>query len=109
MATRLRLLDDAAWVSVNDRRTVGTSEVWPVADGFCSCALTWLAVEAFVDVGAVGRRVDARAHGHCVECGASGTTGWLAVGRVTDDGFAAATGVRRSRQGSPASGRAGKA
>jgi hypothetical protein len=103
MATRLRLLDDAAWVSVNDERAVGTSEVWPVADSFCSCALAWLVVEAYVDVGADGRQVEARAHGHCVSCGEAGTTAWLPVGRVTDDGFSDVTGVRRSRQGSPAS------
>ncbi|AHG02627.1 hypothetical protein HALDL1_02565 [Halobacterium sp. DL1] len=103
MATRLRLLDDAAWVSVNDDRAAGASEVWPVADSFCACPLAWLAVEAFVEVGADGRRVDARATGHCVTCGEAGTTSWLPVGRVTDDGFSTATGVRRSRQGSPTS------
>lgn len=98
MATRVRLLDDAAWVSVNDTRVAGVSEVWPVADAFCSCALTWLGVEAFVEVGVIGRRVDARSHGHCVVCGESGTTNWLSVGRVTDDGFRSIVGVRRSRQ-----------
>jgi hypothetical protein len=108
MATRLRLLDDAAWVSVNDTRAVGTSEVWPVADSFCACELAWLVVEAYVEVGVDGRRVEARAHGHCVTCGDAGTTDWLAVGRVTDDGFAAASGVRGSRRGSPASGRRGE-
>ncbi|WP_336035462.1 hypothetical protein [Halobacterium yunchengense] len=108
MATRLRLLDDAAWVSVNDDRAAGVSEVWPVADSFCSCAPAWLAVEAFADVGADGRRVEARAHGHCVSCGAAGTTPWLPVGKVTDEGFAAVSGVRRSRRRSPPSDRGGQ-
>ncbi|MFC3478012.1 hypothetical protein [Halobacterium litoreum] len=107
MVTRLRLLDDAAWVSVNDRREVGASEVWPVAGGFCSCAVAWVVAEAFVDVGVDGRRVEARARGHCVECGAAGTTPWVAVGRVTDAGFEPTTGLRRSRQRSPVSGRRG--
>ncbi|MGB9964266.1 hypothetical protein [Halobacterium sp. CBA1126] len=95
MATRLRLLDDAAWVSVNDERAVGTSEVWPVAETFCSCELAWLVVEAFVDVGVNGRRVEARPHGHCLNCGESGTAPWLPVGKVTDDGFRLVEGVRR--------------
>jgi hypothetical protein len=103
MATRLRLLDDAAWVSVNDAREVGTSEVWPVADSFCSCALAWLVVEAYTDVGADGRRVEARAHGHCVSCGEAGTTSWLPVGKVTDGEFEPVRGVRRSRRSSPPS------
>lgn len=95
MTTRLRLLDDAAWVSVDDERTAGASEVWPVADCFCSCDVAFLVVEAFTEVGADGRRVDSRVHGHCVTCGESGTTDWLPVGRVTDAGFRLATGVRR--------------
>jgi hypothetical protein len=103
MATRLRLLDDAAWVSVNDTREAGTSEIWPVADSFCSCELAWLVVEAYVEVGVDGRRVEARTHGHCVSCGEAGTTSWLGVGRVTDDGFEPVTGVRGSRQASPVS------
>jgi hypothetical protein len=94
MATRLRLLDDAAWVSVNDTRAVGASEVWPVAHPFCSCEVAWLVVEAFLEVGVDGRRVEARVRGHCVTCGGAGKTGWLAVGRVTDDGFERAGGVR---------------
>jgi hypothetical protein len=98
VTTRIRLLDDAAWVSVDDARTVGTSEVWPVQDLSCSCALGWLVVEAFTDVGVDGRRVDARVHGHCVSCGESVQTGWLPVGRITDDGFRRIEGVRGSRQ-----------
>lgn len=98
MATRLRLLDDAAWVSVDDARTVGASEVWPVRDCCCSCGLAWLVVESFSDVGVDGRRVDARVHGHCVACGESVRSGWLPVGRITDDGFRSIVGVRRSRQ-----------
>ena len=104
MTTRLRLLDDAAWVSVNDDRVAGAGEVWPVADPFCSCALAWLVVEAFVEVGVDGRRAETRVHGHCVGCGDAGTTDWLAVGRVTGDGFEPASGVRGYQRELPASG-----
>ncbi|WP_232687010.1 hypothetical protein [Halobacterium zhouii] len=108
MTTRVRLLDDAAWVSVNDTRVAGVSEVWPVAGAFCSCPLTWLGVEAFVEAGVTGRRVDARVHGHCVVCGESGETGWLPVGRMTDDGFRSVVGARGYRQRSPVFGGRGE-
>lgn len=103
MAVSVRTLDDAAWVSVNDQRVAGASEVWPVAGGGCACSLSWLAVEAVVEVGVDGRCVDARVHGHCVTCGAASTTGWLPVGRVTAAGFEPVVGVRRSRQFPPVS------
>lgn len=103
MAVSVRVLDDAAWVSVNDRRVAGASEVWPVVGGGCSCAMAWLAVEAVVEVGVDGRRVDARVHGHCVTCGAAETTSWLPVGRVTAGRFEPVAGVRRCRQRPPVS------
>lgn len=108
MVHRLRLLDDAAWVSVNDDRVAGASELWPAADaGVCGCEPAWLVVEAFVNVGVDGRRVDARATGRCIECGTAGTTTWLPVGRLACDGFRPWTGLRTG-QGSPVSGGTGE-
>lgn len=87
MSVSLRVLDDGAWVSVNDERRVGVSELWLLDDGFCSCSLADVVVEGFLDVGVDGRTVDARVYGRCIVCGASGTTGWLPVGRVREGTF----------------------
>lgn len=98
MVHRLRLLDDAAWVSVNDAREAGASELWPAVDaGVCACEPAWLVVQAFVEVGVDGRRIDARAAVQCIECGGEGTTAWLPVGRVDEDGFRPWAGVRTPR------------
>lgn len=95
MSVALRLLDDAAWVSVNDTREAGASELWPVVDGFCDCEPAWIVVENFVDVGVDGQRVDTRVVGHCVECGSEGTTDWLPVGRVVSGEYRPVAGIRR--------------
>lgn len=96
MVHRLRLLDDAAWVSVNDAREAGASELWPASEaGVCTCEPAWLVVQAFVEVGVDGRRIDARAAVQCIECGTAGTTDWLPIGRVRDDTFSPWTGLRR--------------
>lgn len=98
MVHRLRLLDDAAWVSVNDAREAGASELWPAdGAGVCACQPAWLVVRSFVEVGVDGRRVDARAAAQCIECGHEGTTEWLPVGRVSEAGFRPWTGLRRPR------------
>jgi len=98
MVHRLRLLDDAAWVSVNDAREAGAGELWPATDaGVCDCEPAWLVVQAFVEVGVDGRRIDARAAVQCIECGDEGTTNWLPIGRVDSDGFRPWDGLRRPR------------
>ncbi|MFC6724033.1 hypothetical protein ACFQE1_06520 [Halobium palmae] len=85
MSVALRILDDGAWVSVNDERRVAVSELWRVPRlSFCDCELSDLVVEGFVDVGVDGRTVETRLYGQCIVCGQSGTTGWLPVGRIVD-------------------------
>lgn len=88
MSVALRLLDDGAWVSVNDQRQVSVSELWRFPDPtFCDCRMPDLVVEGFVDVGADGRTVEARVYGQCIVCGTKATTGWLPVGRIIDGEF----------------------
>jgi len=83
---RLRTLDDGAWVSVNDRRRAGASELWRVR-GACDCPVADLLVEGIVDVGVDGRTVTARVAGRCLACGDETVTGHLAVGRVVDGSY----------------------
>jgi hypothetical protein len=84
--TRLRTLDDGAWVSVNDRRRAGASELWRVR-GVCDCPVADLLVEGIVDVGVDGRTITARVAGRCLACGDETVTGHLAVGRVVDGSY----------------------
>jgi len=89
VTTRLRVLDDGAWISVNDERRVRVSELWRLdAPDLCECALTDLVVENFQSVGVDGPTVAARVHGQCIACGATGTSGWIPVGRVRRGEFA---------------------
>lgn len=89
MSVALRLLDDGAWVSVNDQRQVSVSELWRFPDPeFCDCDMPDLVVEGFVDVGVDGRTVETRVYGQCIVCGTKSTTGWLPVGRIVDGEFA---------------------
>lgn len=88
MSVALRLLDDGAWVSVNDQRQVSVSELWRFPDPeFCDCEMPDLVVEGFVDVGVDGRTVKTRVYGQCIVCGTKSTTGWLPVGRIVDGEF----------------------
>jgi len=88
MSVALRILDDGAWISVNDRREVSVSELWRFADAdWCACRLPDLVVEGFLEVGADGRTVETRVYGQCIACGEKGTTDWLPVGRVVDGEF----------------------
>ncbi|MFW6318352.1 MAG: hypothetical protein ACOC06_07795 [Halorubrum sp.] len=89
MTTRLRVLDDGAWISVDDSREVRVSELWRLdAPDFCGCELTDLVVENFQTVGVDGGTVETRVYGQCIACGAAGTTGWTPVGRIDDGSFA---------------------
>lgn len=88
MATELRVLDDGAWVSVDNERRVPTSDVWPfVSTDFCDCDTAAVLVEAFTSVGVDGREVDVDGVGTCVDCGDGHTFSGLAVGRVLDGAF----------------------
>jgi hypothetical protein len=98
VSTSIRIVDDGAWISVNDDRRVGVGALWRVAvEEWCACEQTHLVIEGFVSAGAAGRTVTARGYGRCVECGVDGTTGWLPVGRIVGGAFhpVASTAVRR--------------
>lgn len=88
MTVALRILDDGAWISVNDRRQVSVSELWRFPDpNFCACELPDMVVEGFVEVGVDGRTIDGRVYGQCIACGEKATTEWLPVGRILDGEF----------------------
>ena len=87
MSVALRVLDDGAWVSVNDARRAGVSELWRLTEPFCECELADVVVENVLEVGVDGRTVETRVYGQCIACGAKGTTGWRPVGRVVDGEF----------------------
>jgi len=88
MTTRLRVLDDGAWLSVDDTRRVSVSELWRLdAPGFCECDLADLVVENFLSVGVDGRTVTARVYGQCIVCGTKSTVEWVPVGRILDGEF----------------------
>ncbi|MFB6156807.1 MAG: hypothetical protein ABEJ34_03075 [Haloferacaceae archaeon] len=88
MSVSVRTFDDGAWVSVDDDRRVGTSELWRVDDpSFCGCRPADLLVEGYVAVGADGPTVAARVYGRCIACGTADTTDWLPIGRVRDGTF----------------------
>jgi len=83
MTTAVHQLDDGAWVSVNDSREVNVSDLWRLArHDFCACRLADFLAEGFVEVAPDGADVEARVAGQCIQCGASGVTDWLTLGRV---------------------------
>ncbi len=82
VSTQVHQLDDGAWVSVGDSRVVRVGDLWRVSGPFCDCEPTDLLAEGFVEVGVDGHTVEGRVAGQCVACGASGVTGWLALGRL---------------------------
>jgi hypothetical protein len=103
----LRTLDDGAWVSVNDRRRAGASELWRVA-GVCDCPVADLLVEGVVDVGVDGRTVTARVAGRCLGCSRETVTSHVPVGRVVDGSYRPlADGAVRAPAGESASDRVG--
>lgn len=88
VAVALRLLDDGAWLSVNDERRVSVGELWRLDDpAYCDCALTEFAVEGFTDCRVVGRTVTVTAYGTCILCGTADTTTGVPVGRVRRGSF----------------------
>jgi hypothetical protein len=104
VTTRLRVLDDGAWISVDDSREVRVSELWRLdAPDLCECALTDLVVENFQSVGADGSTVEVQVYGQCIACGEAGTTDWIPVGRVRGGEFAELdrSAVRSSRARPP--------
>lgn len=104
MTTRLRVLDDGAWLSVDDTRRVSVSELWRLdAPGFCECDIADLVVENFLNVGVDGRTVTARVYGQCIVCGTKSTAEGVPVGRIVDGEFVAVDrdGVLSVRRNDP--------
>lgn len=88
MPISVRTLDDGAWISVDDSRAVGVSDIWPLAvTDFCDCQTAQLLLEAFYDVGVVDGWIVADGVGQCIDCGTAGSVERLAVGRVVDGQF----------------------
>ncbi|WP_435316791.1 hypothetical protein [Haloarchaeobius sp. TZWSO28] len=88
MATQLRVLDDGAWISVNNERQVPNSDIWPLATtDFCDCDIAYVVLEAFTEVGVDRHLVEVCAVGQCIDCGTEGFLDWLPVGRVSDGEF----------------------
>ncbi len=86
MTVSVRTFDDGAWVSVDNERVVGVSELWRLS-GFCPCEVGDVMLEAFVEADSTDEEVKASAVGRCIACGESGSMGWLTVGRLVDGEF----------------------
>jgi hypothetical protein len=85
VSVALRILDDGAWLSVNDQRRVSVSELWRLhAPEFCSCDLVDFIAEGFTEVSADGRDVAVTTYGKCIACGESGVPGKLPVGYIQE-------------------------
>jgi hypothetical protein len=94
MATSVHQLDDGAWLSVNDARVVTVSGLWWLArHDFCSCEMADFLAEGFVEIGVDHPAIEGRIAGQCIECGESGVTDWLTLGRVVDPGSGRFFGV----------------
>ena len=83
MATSIHQLDDGAWLSVDDDRQLNVSDLWWLArHDFCSCEMADFLAEGFVEIGVDHPDIEGRIAGQCIECGASGVSDWLTLGRV---------------------------
>lgn len=86
MTTSIHQLDDGAWLSVNDARRINVSDLWWLArHDFCGCEMADFLAEGFVEIGVDPPDVEGRIAGQCIECGESGVTEWLTLGRVDPD------------------------
>jgi len=85
MPTSVHQLDDGAWLSVNNAREVNVSDLWWLArQEFCTCEPADFLAEGFVEIGVDHPNIEGRIAGRCIECGESGVTDWLTLGRVVD-------------------------
>jgi hypothetical protein len=88
MTVSLRTLDDGAWISIDDSREVGVSDVWTLpAREFCGCETAHVLLEGFTDVAVSDHRVLADAYGMCIDCGSRDSLESLPVGRLVDGEF----------------------
>lgn len=98
MDVPVRILDDGAWISVDDSREVGVSDLWRLSDHeFCGCETADVLLEAFFEVRPNGDAVEVRAVGHCITCGERGSMGWLTIGRVENGRFVPSDPSREHR------------
>ncbi len=89
MAISLRVLDDGAWISVNDSREVGVSDIWTLTStDFCSCETAHVLLEGFSATHVAGPHIVADAVGQCINCGHRDTIDRLPVGRALEGQFA---------------------
>jgi hypothetical protein len=85
MPTSVHQLDDGAWLSVNDSRQVNVSDLWWLArHDFCDCEMADFLAEGFVTISVDHPNIEGRIAGQCIDCGESGVTDWLTLGRVID-------------------------
>lgn len=85
MPTSIRSVDRGAWLSVNGKREIGISDLWPLArSDFCACDVTDFLAEGLAEIGVDPPGIEARFEGRCITCGTEETTGWLLLGRVID-------------------------
>ncbi|MCL9816851.1 hypothetical protein [Natronocalculus amylovorans] len=88
MSVAVRILDDGAWLSVNDERQVSVSELWRLnAPEFCQCEQTDFLAEGFLSARSSGRTVTVETYGQCIACGSSGTVGHVPVGEIIHGEF----------------------
>jgi hypothetical protein len=88
MPVSLRTLDDGAWISIDDSREVGVSDIWTLPErDFCECETPHVLLEAFASVHVSDRYVLADAVGMCIDCGTRDGLDALPVGRLVDGRF----------------------
>lgn len=98
MDVPVRIVGHGAWISVDDSREVGVSDLWRLTEHeFCGCETADVLLEGFFDVRPNGDAVEARATGRCIACNERGSMGWLTVGRVENDTFVPSDPSREHR------------
>ena len=88
MSVAVRILDDGAWLSVNDERRVSVSELWRLtAPDFCTCDHPDFLTQGFLSARAGGQTIAVETYGECIQCGTDGIVGHVPVGSVIDGVF----------------------
>lgn len=102
MDVPVRILDDGAWISIDDSREVGVSDLWRLTEhDFCGCETADVLLEGFFEVRPNDDAVEVRATGHCITCGERGSMGWLTIGHVENGVFVPVDPSREHRIGQP--------
>lgn len=88
MDVPVRIVGHGAWISVDDTREVGVSDLWRLSEhDFCECEIADVLLEGFFDVRSSGDAIEARATGRCITCSERASTGWLTVGYLEEGEF----------------------